>query len=101
MQTAHISESTANGYTAALFTFARSSYEETGPGIVIIREGNLKRDPGGRVEANLQYAPVSTQGHLIPSEALEQVRDYNADKELVLAILSNDGHATVVTMGCK
>lgn len=97
MQTASISESTANGYAAALFTFARSSFEETGRGLVVIREGNLKRHEDGRVQANIQYAPVTTHQHEIPEEAMEQVRAYDAAKELVLAILSHDGQATVVT----
>ena len=98
MQTAHISESTANGYVDALLAFARSSYVETGKGLVVIREGNLKRDIDGRIEAIVQYAPVSTHGHEIPAEATSQLDEYDPEGELVLAILANGGQATVVTM---
>ena len=98
MQTAHISEATANGYAEALFTFARSSFEETGRGLVVIREGNLTRATDGRIDANVQYAPMSTHEHEIPAEAMDQIEAYDPGTELVLAILSNNGQATVVTM---
>ena len=88
MQTIQISESTADGYVKALFQFARSSHEETGRGLVVIREGCLTREADGRIEATAQYSP----------EATEMVRDYDPAKELVLAVLSHDGQATVVTL---
>jgi hypothetical protein len=98
MQTAHISESTPNGYVDALFAFAQSSYAETGKGIVVIREGNLKRASDGRIQAHVQYAPIATHEAEIPAEALDQLDRYSPGQELVLAIISNGGRATVVTI---
>jgi hypothetical protein len=98
MQTAHISESTPNGYVDALFAFAQSSYAETGKGLVVIREGNLRREADGRIQAHVQYAPIATHIAGIPAEALDQLDRYSPDQELVLAIISNGGQATVVTM---
>ena len=98
MQSVQISESTADGYVKALFQFARSSFEETGRGLVVIREGYLTREPDGRIEATAQYSPDSKHGHEFPPEAMEQVRNYDPEKELLLAILSKDGQATVITM---
>ena len=98
MQTIQISESTADGYVKALFQFARSSYNETGRGLVVIREGCLTRSADGRIEATAQYSPESRHGHEFPPEAIDMVEGYDPQAELVLAIISDNGQATVVTM---
>jgi hypothetical protein len=94
---ARITVSDGNDFHSAIHRFGYESYQQAGRGIVTIQEGDLCRHPDGRTDAKLYYRPDNERGD-IPTEAKALVQQYEPEREVVLAIISNDGQSTVVTL---
>lgn len=88
-------------FAQQLGAFALGSFVEKGIGAVIIHLGQSPNRRDGKVEADLLYASCRYEPDMLPPAAVEMVKTYEPDTEVVVAFVGKDGKATCLTLAAK
>ena len=81
-----------------MYVFGFESFQEQGRGVVTLSEGDMTRNDDGSIDAGVRYLSLEHQVGLIPDEAIEMSRVYDPEREVVFAIVSDNGKAMVITL---
>lgn len=95
---ASISVANSELFTRSVLQFGMNSFKEACWGAVVIQEGDLTRHHDGRVDARLTYMPTATHRDVMPLKAYDFAHSYDPEKEVVFAIVDQDGDDLVLVL---
>ena len=81
--------------------FGYSEYIRHERGLVLIVEGGFRKHADGGVEATLRYVALEEEPGLVPTEVVPMVKEYDPQRECVLAMIDGTGKATCVTLTAR
>lgn len=98
LYTAQISETDGTGFTKAVIRYGMACYKDAGWGAVVIKQGCLKKQTNGRIDASVVYLTTGSHQTEIPAKAYELAHSYDPEKEVVMSIVDSSGREMAITL---